>query len=134
MSTVITGLIIAIIAAGLMRLVFMRYTASAKVKVQTENSRCLQMAVGQFFSYWTNFPVCQGNPGIFSCSGTVGQCGCICTFVSGSYGYLTTYLGGNSASQGLKISVMPGPQGGTAPPCAFAVQSNDMMNPPLGCQ
>ena len=122
MSTVITGLIIAIIAAGLMRLVFMRYTASAKVKVQAENTRCLQMAVGQFFSYWTSSPVCSSNPGVFACQGGVpGHCSCHCTFSNGNL-------------NGLTIQVSPGPQGGIFPPCAFQVTSSDMMNPPIGCQ
>lgn len=141
MSTVITGLIIAIIAAGLMRLVFMRFTASQKTRVQMWNTRCLQMAVGQFYSYWDTAltttmssggsavaPVCSSETGVFSCSGTSGVCNCSCKFNSG---YL---LIGTVPTAGLTVLVTQGPQGGAAPPCTFQVISNDMMNPPQGCQ
>ena len=138
LSTVVTGLVIALIAAGLMRLVFQRYTASAKVAVQTENTRCLQMAVGQFMSFWDRTnpntgvvnQVCTSNTGVFNCSGpgvANGHCHCKCTFSSA---YLPI---GSAPTAGLTVLVSHG-TGGPWPPCTFQVISNDIMNPPAGCQ
>jgi hypothetical protein len=117
-STIITALVVLLIAAGLMRLVFMRYTAANKVTVQLKSARCVQLAVAQFFSTWDRLtspgsgvtdPLCSSASPLFSCSGTPGQCNCTCTFTSGSL-------------NGLTVLVSAGTNG-VNPPCTFTAQT-----------
>jgi hypothetical protein len=119
-NTVITAMIVAMIAAGLMRMVFMRYTAAVNVTNHDVNARCLQMAVGQFFSYWgiaivngTPAPVCSSEQGVFTCAQQTSPC--LCTFASTSLA-------------GLTVNVS-----GTAPPYMFTATIADTQNPPSGC-
>lgn len=117
-STIVTALVVVLIAAGLMRLVLMRYTAANKVTVELKSARCVQLAVAQFFSTWDRLsssagvtdPVCSSAPPLFSCSGsTHGHCHCTCTFTSGSLA-------------GLTVNVENGPNPPN-PPCTFTAQT-----------
>ena len=119
-STIVTALVVVLIAAGLMRLVLMRYTAANKVTVELKSARCVQLAVAQFFSTWDRLsstagvtdPVCSSVPNFFSCKpmpSCTPPCCCTCTFTSGSL-------------NGLTVSVSAGPNGAN-PPCTFTAQT-----------
>ncbi len=128
-STIVTALIVVIIAAGLMRLVLMRYMAANRVTQEVKYTRCVQLAVAQFFSTWDRLttgasgvtdPFCSSAPPLFNCSGTPGQCSCTCTFTSGSL-------------SGLTVSVTPGPNG-LNPPCTFTAQTMTNTSSPFASQ
>ncbi len=127
-STIVTALVVVLIAAGLMRLVLMRYTAANRATMEVKYARCVQLAAAQFFSTWDRLsstagvtdPVCSsdGNPPqLFQCSGTSGQCNCTCTFISGSLA-------------GLTVVVTNGPSGAN-PPCTFTAQTTTNSFPPF---
>ncbi len=124
-STIVTALVVVLIAAGLMRLVLMRYTAANRATMDVKYARCVQLAAAQFFSTWDRLsstagvtdPVCSSAPPLFSCSGTSGQCNCTCTFTSGSLA-------------GLTVAVTNGPNGAN-PPCTFTAQTTTNSFPPF---
>jgi type II secretory pathway pseudopilin PulG len=128
-STIVTALVVVLIAAGLMRLVLMRYTAANEVTVQLKSARCVQLAVAQFFSTWDRLtssgsgvtdPVCSSVSSLFKCTGsTHGHCRCNCTFTSGSL-------------NGLTVKVRNGPNPPN-PPCTFEVETNN-ASLPVACQ
>ncbi len=126
-STIVTALIVVIIAAGLMRLVLMRYMAANRVTQEVKYARCVQMATAQFFSTWDRLttgtsgvtdPVCSSVPGLFKCTGsTHGHCRCHCTFTSG-------------ALSGLTVRVTNGPNPPN-PPCTFTAQTMTNTSSPF---
>ncbi len=125
-STLVTAMVVVLIAAGLMHLILMRYTAANRATMEVKYTRCVQLAVGQFFSTWDRLsstagvtdPVCSSASPLFTCAGSNhGHCHCTCTFNSGSL-------------SGLTVKVKPGTNGAN-PPCTFEAQTTTNTSSPF---
>ena len=77
----ITGVIVALIAAGLLRMVLMNYIAVDRAGKGAANRKESDALLNRALSEWnrTNL-VCSNipGPGGFTCSGVPGTCGCTC--------------------------------------------------------
>ena len=77
----ITGVIVALIAAGLLRMVLMNYIAVDRAAKGTANRKESEALLSRALSEWnrTNL-VCSDipGPGGFTCSGVPGTCNCTC--------------------------------------------------------
>ncbi len=77
----ITGVIVAFISAGLLRMVLMNYVAVDRAAKGSANRKESEAMLNRAISEWnrTNL-VCSNIPGVggFSCSGVPGTCGCTC--------------------------------------------------------
>lgn len=105
-----TGVVVAIIAAGLMRMTMLRYVASARATGGTQARRHTDAALNRALTYWNQNNIVCGNsiPG-YSCAPasvtSPGTCNCTCTSA------------GNAT---IRVT------GGGAPPCSIEIES-----PPL---
>ena len=75
----ITGVVVAFIAAGLMRMVLMNYIVVDRASKGTANRKESEAMLNRALTYWnqTN-QVCANIPGGLSCSGVPGTCACTC--------------------------------------------------------
>ncbi|MEQ1919286.1 MAG: hypothetical protein ABL955_08815 [Elusimicrobiota bacterium] len=77
----ITGVIVALIAAGLLRMVLMNYIAVDRATKGAANRKESEAMLNRALSEWnrTN-QVCRNipGPGGFTCSGAPGTCNCTC--------------------------------------------------------
>lgn len=75
----VTGVIVAFIAAGLLRMVMMNYVAVDRATKGAGNRKESEAMLNRALSYWnqTN-QVCSNIPGGFSCVGVPGTCSCSC--------------------------------------------------------
>jgi Tfp pilus assembly protein PilV len=75
----ITGVIVAFIAAGLLRMVLMNYIAVDRATKGAQNRKESEAMLNRALTYWnlTN-QVCANIPGGFNCSGVPGTCACTC--------------------------------------------------------
>ena len=75
----ITGVIVAFIAAGLLRMVMMNYIAVDRATKGTANRKESEAMLARAMTYWnqTN-QVCSTIPGGFGCTGIPGTCNCSC--------------------------------------------------------
>jgi Tfp pilus assembly protein PilX len=108
-----TGVVVAIIAAGLMRMTMLRYVASSRAAGGTQARRQADAALNRALTYWNQNNVVCGNsiPG-YTCapfsSTPPGVCNCTCTpSVSGQATIVVT--------------------GGGAPPCSITINTVDPM-------
>lgn len=104
-----TGVVVAIIAAGLMRMTMLRYVASTRAAGGAQARRAADSALNRALTYWNSANiVCANNIPGYSCSpasiASPGTCNCTCT--SGS---------------GATIVV----SGGGAPPCNVSIVTSD---------
>lgn len=108
-----TGVLVAIIAAGLMRMTMLRYIASARATSGTVARRQADATLNRALTYWNSANVVCSNtiPG-YSCSpasiSTPGTCSCTCT----------------PSTSGQATIVV---SGGGAPPCSINVTTVDPL-------
>lgn len=75
----ITGVIVAFIAAGLLRMVLMNYIAVDRATKGAQNRKESEAMLNRAISYWNAVnQVCTNIPGGLSCTGTPGTCACSC--------------------------------------------------------
>lgn len=75
----ITGVIVAFIAGGLLRMVLMNYIAVDRATKGAANRKEAEALLNRAITYWnqTN-QVCANIPGGFNCTGVPGTCSCYC--------------------------------------------------------
>ena len=75
----ITGVIVAFISAGMLRMVMMNYIIVDKATKGAQNRKESEAMLNRAITYWnqTN-QVCSNIPGGFSCTGVPGTCACSC--------------------------------------------------------
>ena len=79
----ITGVIVAFIAAGLLRMVLMNYIAVDRATKGAQNRKESEAMLNRALTYWNQAnQVCAPIPGGFNCSGAPGTCDCICPAVA----------------------------------------------------
>lgn len=111
-----TGVVVAVIAAGLMRLTMLRYVASARAAGGAQARRTADAALNKALTYWnaTNI-VCGNNVPGYSCSpasgASPGLCNCTCTPFTATDATI----------------VVTDPDGTPGPPCNLSVQAPDPM-------
>lgn len=75
----ITGVIVAFIASGLLRMVLMNYIAVDRATKGAQNRKESEAMLNRALTYWNQAnQVCANIPGGFSCSGVPGTCDCTC--------------------------------------------------------
>jgi hypothetical protein len=75
----ITGVIVAFIAAGMLRMVMMNYIAVDRVAKGAGNRKEAEAMLNRAVTYWNiSNKVCSPIPGGFSCTGVPGTCSCSC--------------------------------------------------------
>lgn len=104
-----TGVVVAIIAAGLMRMTMLRYVASTRATGGTQARRSADSALNRALTYWNSVNiVCANNVPGYSCGPASitppGTCNCTCT----SAGNATIVV-----------------SGGGAPPCGVTITTPD---------
>lgn len=105
-----TGVVVAIIAAGLMRMTMLRYVASSRATGSTAARRQTDSALNRALTYWnmTNI-VCGNNIPGYSCSPfsstAPGTCNCTCT---------------SAGTATIRVT------GGGPPPCSIEIESTPM--------
>jgi hypothetical protein len=109
----VTGVIVAFIAAGLLRMVLMNYIAIDRASKGTQNRKEADAMLQRALTYWNKSRiVCSTDATYFPCtpSYTVapGTCNCACP----------------SAGALPRVEVTNGPVG-TTPPCTITVISSD---------
>lgn len=107
-----TGVIVAIIAAGLMRMTMLRYIASARATSGVAARRQADAALNRALTYWNSVNiVCSAVPG-YNCapiSGSApGTCNCTCTPTLGTEATIVV-------------------SGGGAPPCNINITTVDPL-------
>jgi Tfp pilus assembly major pilin PilA len=79
-QVLITGVIVSVIAVGLVQMVLLRYTATQRTMQSSQKKRAAEGALSHLATYW-NLPangVCS-DVGGYTCTGAAGTCGCTCT-------------------------------------------------------
>jgi len=75
----ITGVIVAFIASGLLNMVMMNYIAVDRATKGAQNRKEAEAMLNRALTYWNQVnQVCANIPNGFSCSGTPGTCSCTC--------------------------------------------------------
>lgn len=75
----ITGVIVAFIASGMLRMVLMNYIAVDRASKGAQNRKESESMLNRALTYWNQAnAVCANIPGGLSCSGTPGTCNCTC--------------------------------------------------------
>ena len=78
LHVLVTGVIIAFIAAGLLRLAMLRYEVTARSQRSVQDKRAAEGALNRLVTYWNlNNVRCMNIPG-YDC-GNTGTCDCTCT-------------------------------------------------------
>jgi Tfp pilus assembly protein PilX len=75
----ITGVIVAFIASGLLRMVLMNYIAVDRATKGAQNRKEAEAMLNRALTYWNQAnQVCANIPSGFTCSGVPGTCNCTC--------------------------------------------------------
>jgi hypothetical protein len=75
----ITGVIIAFISAGMLRMVMMNYIAVDRVAKGAANRKEAEAMLSRALTYWSiSGQVCSAIPGGFGCTNAPGTCNCSC--------------------------------------------------------
>ncbi len=75
----VTGVIVAFIAAGLLRMVLMDYIVVDRVAKGAQNRKEAEALLNRAVTYWNEAnKVCSNIPGGFNCTGVPGTCNCSC--------------------------------------------------------
>ena len=75
----VTGVVVAFIAAGMLRMVMMNYIAVDRVAKGTANRKEAEAMLNRAITYWNiSGQVCSNIPGGFNCTGAPGTCNCYC--------------------------------------------------------
>lgn len=109
LHVLVTGIIVAFIASGLLRMVLMNYIAVDRAAKGAQNRKEAEAMLQRALTYWnkTN-SVCSSDPSFFVCTGAgvgLNQCNCSCPSGSALPRVVAT--------------------GGGAPPCGITVISSD---------
>lgn len=105
----VTGVIVALIATGVLRMTLMNYSAVSRATSGVQNKKEAEAMLHRAVTYWgQSGVVCSDIPGGLSCSGTPGSCSCDCP----------------SASAVPRISVRSG-----GDQCAVTIVSSDPASP-----
>lgn len=92
----VTAVIVAVISSGILRMVMMRYTGTARVHESSRNTRNAHGSFNVLMSAWNQSSggaVCS-DVGGFTCTGTPGTCGCTCNSSTPGMGRVRTCLSG----------------------------------------
>jgi coenzyme F420-reducing hydrogenase gamma subunit len=75
----ITGVVVAFIAAGMLRMVMMNYIAVDRVAKGATNRKEAEAMLNRAITYWSiSGQVCSAIPNGFACTGVPGTCACDC--------------------------------------------------------
>lgn len=78
----VTGVVVAFIAAMLLRLTMFRFLVTSRSHKSAQMKRFDESALARLNSNWISGGVCSnfnGGSGLYSCSGAPGTCACTCT-------------------------------------------------------
>jgi hypothetical protein len=76
----VTGVIVAVIASSLLRMTLLNYTAMARVSSGAQEKKEAEAAFNRVMTAWNAAnAVCSNTVSGYSCTGTAGTCGCVCT-------------------------------------------------------
>lgn len=92
LHVLVTGALIALIAATLMRMAMLRYTVTAHATVQTQERRQAEGALNLIIGAWNSAnTACRDNVPYYSCTPNSttppGVCTCVCTPTGGAPAY-----------------------------------------------
>lgn len=83
-----TGMVVAVIAAGLLRMAMLRYTAGARAASGAAGRAAASASFNQVMTYWNQTNTVCANAPPYSCSPAAstppGVCGCVCTAGAGA--------------------------------------------------
>ncbi len=75
----VTGVIVAFIAAGLLRMALMNYIVVDRATKGAENRKEAEALLNRAVTYWNQAnKVCSNIPGGLNCTGVPGTCSCSC--------------------------------------------------------
>jgi hypothetical protein len=76
----ITGVIVAVLAASLLRMTLLNYVVTQRAAGGAQERKEAEGAFNRLMTRWnsTNL-VCDDLAGVYNCSGTPGTCACTCT-------------------------------------------------------
>lgn len=103
LQVLVTSVVVSIIAAGLMSMVMSRHTLSVRSAESAAKRKDADAAFNLLMSHW-NVPgngVCSSVMG-YSCSGSPGTCGCVCS-KSGEPRVRTTDLGAGRCKVDVEV-------------------------------
>ena len=109
----VTGIIVAFIAAGLLRMVLMNYIAVDRASKGAQNRKEAEAMLQRALTYWNKSnQVCSNDPTYFVCTvpGTANTCDCKCPSAAAVPRVEVTKIGGGT---------------GGPPPCVITIISSD---------
>ena len=98
----VMAIVVSVIAAGLVRMVLMRYTATQRLASGVVNKKLAESTLDQMYSAWNKSNSFCASFGAYSCSGaaTCGAVPCTCT-ASGQPSISVAFVAG----QGCKVTI-----------------------------
>lgn len=104
----VTGVIVSIITAGVLRMTLMNYIATARATSGASKRKESEALLSRAITYWNQAnAVCANIPGGYSCTGTPGTCACDCPAVSATAPYIHAYMSGGVCKVNLVSSDPP---------------------------
>lgn len=109
LHVLVSSVVVALIAAVLLRMAMLRYLVTARSHKATQMKRLDEAALAQLNSNWSDTQMCTSF-GSYTCAGaTAGYCGCTCTSAG-------------------KPTIVTSPSG--AAPCQISITSPDLAPAP----
>lgn len=94
----ITGVIVAFIASGLLNMVMMNYIAVDRATKGAQNRKEAEAMLQRALTYWNKAnQVCANIPGGFNCTGVPGTCSCYCPNAGATPRIWARMVGGSCA-------------------------------------
>lgn len=110
----ITGVVVAVIAGGLLRMILMNYIAVDRASKGAQNRKEAEAVLQRALTYWNKSnQVCSSDATFFPCAGAgvgANTCDCSCPSAAAVPRITVTRIGGGV---------------GGAPPCAITITSSD---------
>lgn len=79
LHVLVTGVIVSLITAGVLRMTLMNYMATARATSGAQNRKQADAMLSRAITYWNQAnAVCTNIPGGLSCTGAPGTCNCCC--------------------------------------------------------
>ena len=91
LNVMVMSVVVAFISATILRMALLRYKLNSRVAYVTQEKRLDTGALSALTGAWAVNGLCSSAPPIYTCAGTVGNCGCTCTPNAGApYATVTT--------------------------------------------
>ena len=78
LHVLVMGVVIAVIAAGVLRMTLMNYVATERAATAQQKRKEVDGVLNRALSSWNETGVCSAIPGLFACTGAAGVCDCYC--------------------------------------------------------